>query len=71
MRLRAKKYLCLSALALEKIGNLLPEIDLWRFAHKPRIRQLLTIRKIVQALQPERDKELLSRHKGIGCPSPG
>ena len=66
MRLRAKQYLCLSALALEKIGNVLPEIDLWCFAHNPRIHQLLPIGKIAQALQPERDKELLRSHKGIG-----
>ena len=37
---------------------------------QPRIRQLLPIGKIAKALQPERDKELLGRDKGIGSPSP-
>ena len=37
---------------------------------QPRIRQLLPIGKIAKALQPERDKELIGRDKGIGSPSP-
>ena len=32
----------------------------------PRILQLLSIRQILQTLQPEHDKELLGRHEGIG-----
>ncbi len=66
MRLRAKKSSCLNVLSFNKIGKFLPEIDLWCFAHNPRIHQLLPIGKIAKALQPERDKELLRSHKGMG-----
>ena len=70
MRFRAKIYSCLSALAMEKIGNILPEIDLWCFRRNPSILQLLPIGKIAKALQPERDKKLLGGDEGIGSAAP-
>ena len=65
-RCTANETISTTADFILSIGNALPIIDMWRFAYNPRILQLLPIGKIAQAFQPEGDKELLGRHKGIG-----
>ena len=64
-RCTANETISTTADFILSIGNALPIIDMWRFAHNPRILQLLPIGKIAQAFQPEGNKELLGRHKGI------
>src|SRR6056297_3432445 len=66
-----RKHFYHRVLAPNYIGNSSAEINLWCFRHNPRILQLLPIGKIAQALQPERDKELLGGDEGIGGPSSG
>ena len=65
-RCSANETISTTADFILSIGNALPIIDMWRFARNTRIHQLLPIGKIAKALQPEGDKELLGRHKGIG-----
>ena len=57
-RCTANETISTTADFILSIGNALPIIDMWRFAHNTRntrIHQLLPIGKIAKAFQPERD----------------